>query len=185
MDDKNILKLYWSRSEQAIEETDRKYGHYCYQIAYNILGNREESEERVSDAYLAAWNHIPPEYPHILSAYLGKITRNLALKRWRSLKAEKRGGGQTNLALEELDQCLSDGKSLEEQVDGKELAKAINQFLDVLEERERSVFLCRYWYFHSIEEIAQQFSFSKSKVTSMLYRTRGKLQKELKKEGLL
>ncbi len=185
MDDKNILKLYWSRSEQAIAETDRKYGHYCYQIAFNILGSREEAEERVSDTYLAAWNHIPPEYPHILSAYLGKITRNLSLKRWRDMRAEKRGGGQTNLALEELNQCLSDGNTTEAQIERKILADAINRFLDSLKEEEREVFLCRYWYLQSIDEISEQFAYSASKITSMLFRIRKRLRKALEKEDLL
>ena len=185
MDDKNIIELYWSRSERAIEETSRKYGHYCYRIAFQILANQQDAEERVSDTYLAAWNHIPPQRPQILSAYLGKITRNLSLKYWRDQHAQKRGGGQTLLALEELEQCISAGNSTEQAVDRKLLADAINRFLDGLREEQRQIFLQRYWYLQSIEDIARVHSCSAGRITSMLFRIRKKLQKALEKEELL
>ncbi len=185
MDDKNIIELYWSRSEAAIEETDRKYGRYCYRIAFNILANQEDAEERVSDTYLTAWNHIPPERPKIFSAYLGKITRNLSLKCWRDQHAQKRGGGQTLLALEELEQCLSDGNSTEKEVDRKLLAETINRFLDRLPEQQREIFLQRYWYLQPIQQIAREHAYSDSKITSMLFRIRKKLHQALEKEELL
>lgn len=183
MEDKQIVELYFRRSEQAIAETDTKYGPYCYSIAYNILTNREDSEESVSDTYMAAWNAMPPRRPAILATFLGKITRHLSIDRWRSRNACKRGGGEMVLALEELDACVSGEESAEQKYLRKELSVFINRFLDALSETERSVFLCRYWYLDSISDIAEQFAFSESKVKSMLSRTRGKLRRELEREG--
>lgn len=183
MEDQKIIDLYWQRSEQAIQETDSKYGGYCYCIAYNILANREDSEESVSDTYLAAWRAIPPKRPGILQAFLGKITRHLSIDRWRRRTAEKRGGGEIVLALEELEDCLSDGLSAEDAVQKKELTVFINRFLDALPETERNVFLCRYWYVDAVQDIADAFGFSVGKVNSMLFRTRQKLRRALEKEG--
>jgi len=184
MDDNGIIGLFFARSEDAILETDRKYGGYCYSIAYNILTNREDSEESVSDTYLAAWNAIPPRRPPVLGAFLGKITRHGAIDRWRARNAGKRGGGEVVLALEELGQCAG-GQTPEQAYGRKELAGAIDRFLAGLSETERSVFLCRYWYLDPVAEIAEHFGFTGSKVTSMLHRTRGKLRAALEKEGLL
>lgn len=183
MEDKQIIDLYFARSEQAIAETDTKYGSYCYSIAYNILTNREDSEESVSDTYMAAWNTIPPRRPGILATFLGKITRHLSIDRWRSRNAYKRGGGEIVLALEELGECVSGEESAEQSYLRKEMAVMFNRFLGDLPETERSVFLCRYWYLDSITEIAENFEFSQSKVKSMLMRTRDKLRKQLEKEG--
>lgn len=183
MEDQKIIDLYWQRSEQAIWETDRKYGGYCYAIAYNILSSREDSEESVSDTYLAAWRSMPPKKPGILSSFLGKITRHLSIDRWRRKTADKRGGGETVLALEELENCVSGEKSLEESVQYKEMAILINRFLDSLPETERNVFLCRYWYVDTVQDVADTFGFSVAKVNSMLHRTRQKLRKALEKEG--
>ena len=183
MDDQKIIDLYWSRSETAIKETDRKYGKYCYSIAYNILTNNEDAEESVSDTYMAAWKTMPPKRPSILATFLGKITRHLSIDRWRSRNRYKRGGGEIVLALEELEDCLSDGLSAEDAVQRKELTVFINRFLDALPDTERNVFLCRYWYVDSMQDIADTFGFSVSKVNSMLYRTRVKLRRTLEKEG--
>ena len=183
MEDQKIIDLYWQRSEQAIRETDAKYGGYCYTIAYNILANREDSEESVSDTYLAAWRAMPPKRPGILSSFLGKITRHLSIDRWRRRTAEKRGGGEVVLALEELEDCLSDGLSTEDAVLKKELTVVINRFVDALPEAERNVFLCRYWYVDPVQDIADTLGVSVSKVNSMLYRTRQKLRRVLEKEG--
>lgn len=185
MDDNEIVALYFDRSETAIAETDRKYGGYCYSIAYNILTNREDSEESVSDTYLAAWNTMPPKRPSILATFLGKITRHISIDRWRARTTVKRGGGQLPLALEELEECVADSKTVEGTYLRKELAIAVNRLLDTLPETERSVFLCRYWYLDSVPNIAAHFGFTESKVTSMLHRTRKKLREQLKKEGLL
>lgn len=182
MEDQSILDLYFQRSEQAIVETDRKYGGYCYSVAYNILSNREDSEESVSDAYLQAWNTIPPRRPNILRAFLAKLTRHISIDRWRKLSAQKRGGGEMILALEELDSC-ADTVTPEAQLEAKELVRMLNRFLQGLPEVERNVFLCRYWYLDSIQTISQFTGFTESKVTSMLHRTRGKLRKMLSQEG--
>ena len=183
MEDKTIVDLYWKRSEDAITETSRKYGGYCFCIANNILGNKEDSEESVNDTWLAAWNTIPPKRPDILSVFLGKITRYISLDRWRKRTAAKRGGGEVPLVLEELEECVAGRETVELQYLKQELAEVINQFLGALPETERKVFVCRYWYMDSIEDISKRFEFSESKTTSMLYRVRGKLKNVLEKEG--
>lgn len=184
MEDQNILDLYFHRSEQAITETDRKYGGYCYTIAYNILGNREDSEESVSDTYMAAWNTIPPKRPDILSAFLAKLTRHISIDHWRKSSAKKRGGGEIVLALEELDNCIGAGGT-EEALEQKELVQILNRFLQSLPDVERNVFLSRYWYLDPIDTIAAHTGFSRSKVASMLLRIRGRLRKVLTQEGYL
>ncbi|MBQ7001334.1 MAG: sigma-70 family RNA polymerase sigma factor [Oscillospiraceae bacterium] len=184
MEDSMILDLFFQRSEQAIAETDIKYGSYCYAIAYNILASHEDSQECVSDTYLAAWNAIPPKRPKLFHAFLGKLTRHISLDRWRKCNAKKRGGGELPVALEELEACTS-SENTETAFARKELTRALNRFLSALPETERNIFLCRYWYLDSIESIARFSGFSQSKVTSMLHRTRGKLRKTLYEEGLL
>ena len=182
MEDQGIVELFFDRSEQAIVETDKKYGGYCYTIAYNILASREDSEESVSDTYFSAWNTIPPRKPTLLQAFLGKITRHISIDRWRKQTAQKRGGKELTLALEELGECL-DTRGMEAEITHRELARVLNGFLASLAETERNVFLCRYWYMDTIETIAKITGFSQSKVTSMLHRTRGKLRKKLAEEG--
>lgn len=184
MDDKAIIDLYWTRSENAISETAAKYGGYCYTIAYNILSNREDSEESVNDTYLAAWNTMPPRRPSVLAAFLGKMTRYISLDHWKKRSRLKRGGGETELCLEELEGCISGTESIENEMIRKETLASVNKFLDTLPETERKVFLCRYWYLDPVADIAQRFGFTESKTASMLHRTRGKLQKYLTKEGL-
>lgn len=185
MEDERIIALYFSRSEQAIQETEKKYGGYCYSIAMNILTNREDAEECVSDTYMAAWNTIPPKKPALLNAFLGKITRCLSIDRWRKRSSLKRGGGEIILALEELEDCTSPEESIETAAEKKQTALALNQFLSRLPEMERNVLLCRYWYLDSIDQIAQATGFTPSKVKSMLHRTRGKLKKHLEQEALV
>lgn len=183
MEDSAIVQLYFDRSESAIQETDRKYGAYCYTIAHNILANKEDAEESVSDTYLAAWKAIPPRRPSILSTFLGKITRRLSIDRWRIRTAYKRGGGEMPLALEELADCVSGGENPEQTVLRRQMALEFNRFLQSLPETERSVFLCRYWYLDSIPTIAAHFGFTESKVNSMLHRTRKKVRTMLEKGG--
>lgn len=185
MDDQKIVDLYWQRSEKAIEETDSKYGGYCFSIAYNVLANKEDAEESVSDTYMAAWNELPPHRPSILAAFLGKITRNISISRWRSRSAYKRGGGEIVLALEELEECVADSQNVEENYIRKEAAAVFNRFLDALPDTERKIFLRRYWCLDPIADIAANFGFSQSKVTSILYRTRAKLRVKLEKEGFV
>lgn len=185
MEDSQILALYFARSENAIQETDRKYGRYCYRIAHSILDSRQDSEESVNDTYLSAWNSIPPRKPARLSTYLGRLTRNISIDRWRGTNAQKRGGGEAALALDELSQCVSGQPGIEDAMVQKEVIAGLNRFLASLSEDERTVFLCRYWYVNSMEEIARKTGFSLGKVKSMLYRTRKKLAANLQKEGLL
>ena len=183
MDDKSIVDLYFSRNQDAIAQTDKKYGHYCYAIAYNILTNKEDAEESVNDTYMAAWKSIPPRRPSVLATFLGKITRHIAIDRWRARSAYKRGGGELPLALEELNDCVAGMQNVELDYARKEIVKAYVKFLDALPITERRVFLCRYWYVESVETIADKFGFSQSKVKSMLHRTRAKLRKQLAEEG--
>ncbi len=184
MEDKQIVALYWERSEKAIEETANKYGKYCYTIAYNILYNNEDADESVNDTYMGAWNSMPPHQPDILSAFLGKITRRISLNKWRKKSTQKRGGGQAALALDELMECIPSDQSIDELIEAKELAKSIDKFLAGLKEEERRVFVCRYWYMDAVADICKQFGYSESKVKSMLFRTRGKLLAHLEKEGV-
>lgn len=179
MDDKDIVELYWNRDEKAVEVTAEKYGRYCHSIAGRILGDPLDVEECVNDTYQSAWNSIPPHRPENLSAYLGKLTRRISLKRWRYRDAEKRGGGEPALSLEELKDCIPTRNSLDEKMDAMVLADVINSFLAELPETERRVFVRRYFHGCSIREICRQFGFSKSKVESMLYRTRNKLRNTL------
>lgn len=184
MNDSQIVALYWARDEQAIAETRVKYGQYCYAIAYNILHHNEDAEESVNDTYLDAWNAIPPHKPAILSTFLGKITRRISLDRLRRNNAEKRGGGQVALSLDELMECVPDGKSIDDHLCAEALSKHIDSFLRSLPSAQRSVFICRYWFFDPIADIAKQFGYTESKVKTMLYRTLKKLRKYLEKEEI-
>ena len=180
MTDSSIVDLYWARSERAIEETDKLYGRYFHSIAYRILCDDEDSKEIVNDAYIKAWNNIPPERPNNLKAFLGRITRQLSINRLEKNLAKKRGEGQYVLALEELSECIADSDSY---VNSAELKNALNGFLRSLPDDARRVFIRRYWHMSSISEIACDFEMSESKVKSMLMRTRNKLKKYLLREG--
>lgn len=182
--DREIIALYFQRAEDAITQTDIKYGNYCFSIARNILTQPEDARESVNDTYLAAWNAIPPHKPRSLSAFLGKITRRISINRYLSATAAKRGGGEMPLALEELSDCIPSPVTVESQLEGKELSALLSRFLRNLPDTERKVFLLRYWYLESIQQIAVRFDFSESKVKSMLYRTRNKLRAELEMEGI-
>ena len=183
MEDEKIVSLYWNRSEQAIAETSLKYGKYCYSIAYNILCSDQDAEESVNDTYMDAWNSMPPHKPSVLSAFLGKITRRLSIDRWRKNRAQKRGGGAMIWVLDELEECISEESSLEEELEKQRLREVINSFVASLQTTEQKVFLCRYWYMDPIDSICRQFGFSESKVKSMLMRTRQKLKIILAEEG--
>lgn len=184
MDDNRIIELYWSRSEQAITETASKYGAYCRHIAYHILYNEEDSEECVNDTYLHAWNAIPPHRPDKLRVFLGKITRNLSLDRYDRKNAAKRGNGQIPLVLDELQESIPNRWDVEKTVEERELAESLNRFLGMQSERNRNIFLRRYWYLNSIREIAEDFDLRESNVKMILMRTREKLQEHLAKEEI-
>ena len=184
MEDEKIIELYWARSERAITETSLRYGGYCRSIAFSILGQAQDAEECVSDTWLGAWNAMPPHRPAVLSAFLGKITRRIAMKRWRYCDAKRRGGGETALALDELSECIPDRDDPQSALDAAELGRALDAFLDGLPLTERRVFVCRYWYLLSVAEIARRFGFGQSKVKSMLMRIRQKLRTYLTEEGI-
>ncbi len=185
MEDAQIIDLYWQRSEDAIPETESKYGRYCRAIADNVLSNALDAEECVNDTWLAAWNSMPDNRPAALPPYLGKISRNLALDRLAARRAAKRGGDQTDAVLDELAECLPGGEDPESAAEVKELADRINRFLRTLPETERLIFVSRYWYMAPIEETAVRFGFTRVKTAAMLHRTRKKLHTQLKKEGWL
>ena len=184
MKDNEILELYFLRDERAIAETKAKYGKYCQSIAKNILSDNCDAEECENDTYNAAWNSIPPQRPENLSAYLGKITRNIALKALRSKNAEKRKGSEAILSLDELEDCISCDKSISDELDNEELARIISDFLRSLKKTERQIFVCRYWYCDSIADICFRFGLGESKVKMMLLRTRNKLAKHLTEKGV-
>ena len=185
MEDKAIVALYWARNERAIHETRNKYGAYCQAIARRVLRSHEDAEECVDDAWLAAWNAMPPHRPAMLGPFLGKLTRRISLKRWHMLHAKKRGGGQVTLVLEELAECLPDPHGLEQALEETALAAAIDRFLSALPEEERRVFVLRYWHLFSITEIALRLGCGQGRIKSMLFRTRIRLQAALRKEGFL
>ena len=185
MEDKEIVALYWARSQEAISRTAEKYGNYCTSIARNILGSEEDAEECVDDAWLGAWNSIPPQRPERLAGFLGKLVRSRAIDLWRARHREKRGGGTVDATLDELAELLPAGESPEQELLNRELVRAIDRFLASLPAEERNVFLVRYWYLESIAGISERFGFSSGKVRSMLHRTRNKLRVFLQKEDLL
>jgi RNA polymerase sigma-70 factor (ECF subfamily) len=184
MDDIMIINLYWERSESAISETANKYGDYCTKIAMNILHNKEDSDECVNDTYFKTWNAIPEQRPTLLMSFLGRITRNLSLDKYKERRTQKRGGGEVELLLDELENCVPSGSNVEEEYETGLIAKTIDNFLDSINSESRVVFVRRYWYADSVESIAERFSMSESKVKSMLFRTRNKFKLYLEKEGV-
>ncbi len=183
--DSQIVELYWQRDESAISQTDQKYGGYCRSISNNILGDPGESEECLNDTYLRAWNSMPAERPERLPAFLGKIVRNISISRLRQRNADKRGGGEYPLCLEELAGCTPGGQGPERELELRELTEHIDAFLAGLKELERDIFVSRYWYMVPVDRIAEKAGYSYSKTASMLHRTRLKLGMYLRKEGLL
>ncbi|MFB7813647.1 RNA polymerase sigma factor [Paenibacillus chitinolyticus] len=182
MEDKEIIQLYLARNERAIEETAKKYKHYCVRIALNILSSVEDAEECVNDTFLGAWRAIPPKSPAKLSSFLGRITRNIALDKYDYHTAKKRSK-EFETILDELNDCLSSSDNVESRYEEEQMAEAISQFLKTLNEDHRNIFVRRYWYSDSMSDIASRFSISESKAKSVLFRTRKKLQTYLKKEG--
>lgn len=183
MKDEEIVELYFSRSEDAISETALKYGNYCSYISQNILHSKEDAEECVNDAYFAAWKTIPPQKPQNLKTFLGKLTRNISLKKQEKYQAAKRGGGYVDTVLSELEECIASNSSIEDSIDYSALIECINSFLSSLPSLNRIVFVRRYWYVSPISEIAEQYNISESKVKSILFRLRKRLKEYLGKEG--
>ena len=183
MEDFEIIELFFERNENAINETERKYGRYLFKIAYNILFDSEDCKECVNDTYMKAWNVIPPQNPKVLSTFLGKITRRLAIDVFRKKHAEKRGDSEFALSLSELDECIPDSFSAEAEFEQKELSENINRFLASLSKENRDIFVCRYFYSDSIKDIASFFGTSETKIKSSLFRSRKILKEHLLKEG--
>lgn len=182
MTDEIIIGLFTARSETAIAETQRLYGRYFYSIAHGIVWNESDAEEIVNDVYLQAWNTIPPEHPDSLKAFLGRMTRQLAIKKLEKNTAKKRGEGQYLSVIEELEECIP-GDDGEDIPDMLALRDVMNRFLRTLPKDVRGVFIRRYWHMQSIAQIATVCSMSESKVKSQLMRTRKKLKKYLMEEG--
>lgn len=182
MDDLQIIELYFQRNEQAIKETDHKYGKLCHRIAYNILNNHEDSEECVNETYVGVWNAIPPTRPNNFMAFICKIARNLSLKRLEFLRREKRSQAMI-ISLEELEAVLPDDRFAPD-VSDENLGRLISQFLYRQKEDVRNVFIRKYYFFDSIREIAERYSLSESKVKNMLFYTRKRLKDYLVKEGV-
>ena len=181
MEDKQIVDLYWERSESAIKETEKKYGRYCHYIAYQILENDEDAKEVVNDTYLKTWQTIPPKRPEALKPYVGMISRHLAFDVYEEQHTQKRG--QIPLVLDELAECLPSDDEEWDVVSGIALHDSLNTFLRGLPLKTRNIFIRRYWYLDSIADISKRFAISESKVKSTLLRCRNKLREYLEKEG--
>lgn len=185
MEDSQIIELYWQKNADAISETSSKYGAYCYTIADNILHSIEDSEECVNDTWLHAWNAMPPQRPNVLRMFLAKITRSLSVNRINARSAEKRGGGEINLVLDELADCLAGETNVEAEYEVKELEQCIRRFVRGLPERDGNVFVRRYFFTEPVAAIAKRYGLTESNVTVILSRTRKKLRLKLAKEGYL
>ena len=182
MEDLDIIELYFARDEQAIRETEEKYGKLCHNIAYNILHNHEDSEECVNDTYIGVWNAIPPEKPNNFKSFVCRIARNLSLKRLESLSRQKRSAEEL-LSLDQLAEVLSD-ENIADTVSDEDIGRLISSFLRAEKEDSRNVFIRKYYFFDSVYSIAKRYSFTESKVKNMLLRSRKKLKEYLIKEGV-
>lgn len=182
MRDQELVDLFWARSEDAIAQTQKQYDGYCRSIAWNILRNRQDTEECLNDTWLRAWNSMPPQRPNLLAVFLGTITRNLSLDRWRAAHSHKRGSGLPEAVISELDQCAA-GNSMEDHLTRQDLAALLDRFLEGLPQRDRCVFVRRYWYTDSIADIAHRYHMTESAVKVNLHRSRKKLRTALEQEG--
>ena len=183
MKDQDIVNLYWDRNEDAIHQTQMKYGAYLAKVSYNILADFEDSKECVNDTYLAAWNSMPTNRPNNLTTYLGKITRQITIDLYRRKNRTKRYASEYAISLDELGDSFSDGTTPEQELDAKLLIEAINRFLRALPDDARNTFIGRYYFFDSIKDVASYCGMTESKVKTTLYRTRQNLKAYLVKEG--
>lgn len=184
MNDSELIALYFARDESAADETQKRFGRYCYKIAHNILGSAEDAEECVNDVLLRLWTHIPPAKPENLYAYIASVTRATACSRLTADRAQKRGGGELPLVLDELRDCTAPD-TVEQQLEMRRLSQALGRFLSMLKAQHRIIFVQRYWYCCPVSEIAENLNITKSKVTVTLMRTRQKLRTYLEEEGFL
>ena len=183
MEDERIIELYFRRDEDAIAETDKKYGLLCHRIAGNVLHVREDAEECVADTYHTVWNTVPPQRPHAFSAFLGRITRNLAISRWRANHAKKRYAGMETM-LSELGDCVPDPHGIEELTDRRTLSGLLSRWLDTLGEDDRALFVRRYWYGDSVQHLAGLCGETPNRMAKRMQRLRRALRERLEKEGV-
>ncbi len=183
MEDARIVDLYWDRQEQAIAETQNKYGRYLLKIAWNVLADTQDSEESVNDTYLSAWKSMPPHRPSMLSTYLGKITRQISIDRLRRRTSAKRGGGQYAASLSELEEVVSTQEDITAGLEARQLADAVSRYLESIPEERRNLFLCRYFYMDSSSDMAKYTGMKEGTIRSILSRERGALKKFLAEEG--
>ena len=184
MEDEEIIQLLWDRKETGLESLSEKYGKYCFSVSCRIVNNEEDAKECVNDTWFRAWNSIPPHQPENLAGYLAKIARNLAMSCYKKQHRKKRGGDNVTMALDELSDCVSDGKRVEERMEQRELTNAIAVFLRGKDELKRNIFIQRYFYLVEVKEIATHFQMKENTVKSILYRLRKELGKYLQKEGI-
>lgn len=184
MDDSRIIDLFFDRDEKALEYTAEKYDSYCYAVARAILDNDEDAKECVNDTLLAAWESIPPNRPEKLSSYLGRITKNLSVSKLRNINAKKRGADMIRVCLDELSEVVPSTDDPVKLLENEELTTAIERGLKTLSKTNRRIFISRYYYLESIGEIAARFGMNQNQVKLRLLRSREKLKKHLRKEGL-
>ena len=185
MKDAQIIELFWCRSTEAIFHIKAKYENYCFSISRNILGNQEDAEECVNDTWMQAWNTIPPHRPQVLRLFLARLTRSISFNRYKAKTAQKRGGGEIETVLEELEECLSSPGDAADEVIAKELGESIRQFVRELPEREGNIFVRRYFFTDPVQEIAKRYSLTPNNTTVILSRTRKKLKERLIREGYI
>ena len=185
MEDDDIIAMYFDRDQNAIAETKKKYGGYCFSLADRILGNKEDSEECVNDILYSAWNSIPPQRPKYFRMFLAKLVRNKALNRIKADNAQKRGCGEISLIYEELSEFISDGRNVESEIIAKELGQAVNSFVKELAEREGDIFIRRYFFMEAVKDIADGYGSTSANVSMILCRTRKKLKEYLENNGYL
>ena len=185
MEDRSIVEMYLKRDTEAVSVTAEKYGAYCFAVAHNILENDEDAEECVNDTYLRAWNSIPPNKPEKLKLFLARITRNLALDKYREIGREKRGSGSVYIVLDEIEECIGSGGDAAADYEMKELKACIGSFVKKLSERDGDIFIRRYFFMESTADISKKFGMKEHNVLLILSRTRKKLRTHLIKEGFI
>jgi RNA polymerase sigma-70 factor (ECF subfamily) len=183
VDDKQIIGLYINRSESAMTETASKYGSLCLHIAKNILSIHEDAEECVNDTYHTAWNRIPPTIPKSLRAFLGRITRNMAISRFRANRAQKRYSGMDTL-LSELDDCIPNSNNVEKQIEANELGGILSNWLEALPEEDCALFVRRYWHGETVKDLATRCNVSPSKIAQHMFKLRQSLKDALEEKGV-
>ena len=183
MDDKQIIELYFERNEQAIKETETKYGTFCHRIAMNILGIHEDAEECVNDTYYSVWKQIPPTVPEVFKVYLGRITRNLSISRFRAMRAKKRYSSM-EIMLSELNDCVPSSSNVEQTIEVMQLSDYISEWLDSLPEEDQALFVRRYWFGDEVQELAKKCGITAAKMAQRMLRLRKSLKAALEQKGV-